>query len=234
MYNRLGNFNRIIGDSLNAIECFRKALQLEPHNSDVLINLARLLFKLKFYDDAIILTRKSIEYIRHGRLPWFQHFTLAEIYKLNGFDKEAFTHVKYALKLKPGHENSMKLATELASKNIIENSQFFYLFRFFEAIFTILMDSAPSFYLQLFFHVFILVFLVIFGIIYSFLNILFDDREVTNILFKNKSIRSSITKLGVSSTQSAYDSSILANDVKSYKKLCRLHMRLKKSSIQGN
>ena len=56
------------GDAPNALECFRKALYLEPHNSDVLINAARLLYKLKLYDDAIYLTQKSLEYVRQDRL----------------------------------------------------------------------------------------------------------------------------------------------------------------------
>jgi tetratricopeptide (TPR) repeat protein len=58
----------LTGDAPNALECFRKALYLEPHNSDVLINAARLLYKLKLYDDAIYLTQKSLEYVRQDRL----------------------------------------------------------------------------------------------------------------------------------------------------------------------
>jgi tetratricopeptide (TPR) repeat protein len=177
LYNRLGNFHRMIGDSQNAIECFRKALSLESHNSDVLINLARLLQKLDFHEDAIYLTRKSIEFIRADRLPWFQHFTLAEIYKLNGFEDEALVHVKYCLKLKPGYVNAVKLLNELTSKNIIQNLQFPFLFQMFETVHSVLLGSAPSFYLQLFFHLFIIVFLIFFGIIYSLLNILFEDKD---------------------------------------------------------
>lgn len=102
-YNRLGNFNRIIGDAESSIECFRKALEIEPHNPDVLINLARLLVKLRYYDDAIYLTRKSIDFMQPQRSPWFQHFTLGEIFHAKGLDAQALAHVRLSLKLKPGY-----------------------------------------------------------------------------------------------------------------------------------
>ena len=95
----------MIGNAWQSVECFRKALYIEPYNSDVLINTARLLLKLKYYDDAIFLTRKSLEYIRSDRSPWLQHFTLAEILKINGYLEEAELHIEYTLKLKPNYMN---------------------------------------------------------------------------------------------------------------------------------
>ncbi len=105
LFNRIGNFYRITGNALQSVECFRKALSLEPYNSDILINLARLYLKMHHYDDAIFLTRKSIEYIRSDRSPWLQHFTLAEILKTNGYLDEAELHIQYTLKLKPNYSN---------------------------------------------------------------------------------------------------------------------------------
>lgn len=218
--NRLANFNRIIGDGPNAIECFRKALSLEPHNSDVLINLARVLFKLKFYDDAVYLTRKSIEYIRSQRSPWFQHFTLAEIYHSTGHDHQALAHVRIALKLKPTHANSMRLATELASKTFIESSRFISVFRLFEKIFTFLTSSAPSFYLQLFFHLFILVFLVLFGLIYSLVTVIYE--------FRGPHVGGKTDKL-LDLTRSKFQISFLASQTKSSKKTTKLRFRIQKS-----
>lgn len=58
LYNQIGNFWRIKGDTRQAIECFRKALAITPTNSDVLLNLARVLFHMQYLDDAIHLTRK--------------------------------------------------------------------------------------------------------------------------------------------------------------------------------
>lgn len=58
LYNQIGNFWRIKGDTRQAIECFRKALAIMPTNSDVLLNLARVLFHMQYLDDAIHLTRK--------------------------------------------------------------------------------------------------------------------------------------------------------------------------------
>jgi tetratricopeptide (TPR) repeat protein len=108
LYNRIGNYHRIVGNAHQSIECFRRALLLEPHNSDVLINLARLLLKLKLHDDAIFLTRKSLEFIRADRSPWLQHFTLAEVLKANGYLDEAELHAEYTLKLKPNYSNGKR------------------------------------------------------------------------------------------------------------------------------
>lgn len=221
----MGNFNRIIGQSHEAIECFRKALNLEPHNSDVLINLARHLYHLKKYRDAIFLTQKSIEYLPKSRLPWFQHFTLAEIYFTLGMDSQALEHIKYALKMKPQHVHALKLATELASKRFIENSYFvIYFCRLFKTVFIYLMHSAPSFYLQLFFHVFILVFLLLFGLIYSILNAILDEDQTTTLSF-------TIWRFTFTSNGLEYDLSVTQptqNEQNKFRKIPRLHYRFRK------
>lgn len=44
LYNQIANFHRIKGDVMLSIECFRKALSINPTNSEVILNLARVLF----------------------------------------------------------------------------------------------------------------------------------------------------------------------------------------------
>ena len=61
LYNQIGNFWRIKGDTSRSIECFRRALAVSPNNADILLNLARVLFLLQYLDDAIFLTRRSLE-----------------------------------------------------------------------------------------------------------------------------------------------------------------------------
>lgn len=180
LYNRVGNFYRLIGDTTNAIECFRKALHLEPHNSNVLINLARLLQKLEFYDDAIYLTRKSIEYLQYDRAPWFQYFTLGEIYKENGFYDDALTYVQYSLKLKPKNANAIRLLNELNTHKLYQTMSLTALVQYVHRVGSILIGSAPSFYLQLLFHLIIILFLMMFGACYNLLNILFEPSQLEN------------------------------------------------------
>lgn len=58
LFNQIGNFWRIKGNATMSIDCFRRALSISPMNSEVLLNLARVLFNLQYLDDAIYLTRR--------------------------------------------------------------------------------------------------------------------------------------------------------------------------------
>lgn len=102
IYNQIGNLWRVKGDTYLAIECFRKALALSPRHSDALLNLARVLFNLHYLDDAIQLTRQSLDAAPQDQNTWLQHFTLGEILKAYGHNAEAQLHLKHALDLNPG------------------------------------------------------------------------------------------------------------------------------------
>lgn len=39
LYNQIGNFWRLKGDTYKSIECFRRALAVSPHNAEVIITL---------------------------------------------------------------------------------------------------------------------------------------------------------------------------------------------------
>ncbi|XP_043208521.1 tetratricopeptide repeat protein 17-like [Amphibalanus amphitrite] len=82
LYNQIGNFWRVKGDASKAIECFRRSLAVSPNNAEVLLNLARVLFNLQYLDDAIFLTRRSLEVQPPDQNAWLQHFTLGEILKV--------------------------------------------------------------------------------------------------------------------------------------------------------
>lgn len=104
VYNQIGNFWRIKGNTQISIECFRKALYLTPNHPDVLLNLARVLFNLQFLDDAIFLTRRSLEMQPPDQNAWLQHFTLGEILKSYGHYAEATHHFRHTLELKSGFQ----------------------------------------------------------------------------------------------------------------------------------
>ncbi|ESO09136.1 hypothetical protein HELRODRAFT_74694, partial [Helobdella robusta] len=115
IYNQIANFWRIEGDTYKSIECFRRALFLSPNNSDVLLNLARILFNLKYYDDAYELTRRSLEAQTPDQNSWLQHFTLAEIYRVRGLVKNAIHHFHHSLDLHPGFQPAQKHLKEMES-----------------------------------------------------------------------------------------------------------------------
>lgn len=113
--NQVGNYWRIKGNTYQAIECFRRALSLSPDNSDVLLNLARILFNLKYYDDAIFLTRESLKKKREEQDAWLQHYTLGEIHKAIGQYPEAILHFKKVLELNPSFHAAEVYLRELKS-----------------------------------------------------------------------------------------------------------------------
>lgn len=113
LYNQLGNFWRIKGDARRSIECFRRALAVSPHNAEVLLNLARVLFNLQYLDDAIYLTRRSLEVQPPDRNAWQQYLTLGEIFKAYGHYQEAALHLRHALELRPALEPALQALAEM-------------------------------------------------------------------------------------------------------------------------
>lgn len=112
-FHQLGNFWRIKGDPRRAIECFRKALAVSPHNAEVLLNLAKVLFHLQYLDDAIYLTRRSLEVAPPEKGVWQQYFTLGEIFKAYGHYQEAQIHFRHTLDLNPGYEPAIRMLKEM-------------------------------------------------------------------------------------------------------------------------
>ncbi|ESO84350.1 hypothetical protein LOTGIDRAFT_132288, partial [Lottia gigantea] len=101
VYNQIGNFWRIKGNTQLSIECFLKALTLSSQESGILLNLARVLFNLQYLEDAIKLTRESLKYQDANENSWLQHFTLGEILKAYELFDEASFHFKQCLELNP-------------------------------------------------------------------------------------------------------------------------------------
>lgn len=113
VYNQIGNFWRIKGNTQMSIDCFRKALSFSPDNADVLLNLARVLFNLQYLDDAIELTKRSLEMQRSDQNTWLQHFTLGEILKAYGHYQEASLHFRTTLDLNPGFQPAVAHLREM-------------------------------------------------------------------------------------------------------------------------
>jgi len=101
LYNQIGNFLRIKGDTYHAMECFRRALTISHNNPDVLLNLARMLLNLNYMKDAIYLAERSLDHEHPEQSTWLQHFTLAEILEKTGEFERARNHLQLALDENP-------------------------------------------------------------------------------------------------------------------------------------
>ncbi|XP_033113599.1 tetratricopeptide repeat protein 17-like [Anneissia japonica] len=111
--NQVGNFWRIKGNTRLAIECFRKALYVSPHNPDILLNLARVFYNLNYLNSSWVIAQQSLE-LKSCKGPdrnaWLQHYTLGEIHKAMGNVSEASDHFRHALELNPGlHQAELHL-----------------------------------------------------------------------------------------------------------------------------
>ena len=113
LYNQIGNFWRIRGDTQKSIECFRRALAVSPNNADILLNLARVLFNLEYLDDAIVLTRRSLEVQPPDQNAWAQHFQLGEILKAYCNYQEAALHLRHVLELKPNYGPALSALADM-------------------------------------------------------------------------------------------------------------------------
>jgi len=112
-YTWRGNYWRMIGDTLQAIQCFRKALEVSPRNSNVLLYLGRILFKLEYFDDAIFATKKSLKFREVGSNGWKQHFQLGEMEVATDNLKEAVHILRRAHRLRPDHEPLAKMVRDI-------------------------------------------------------------------------------------------------------------------------
>jgi len=117
VYNQIGNFWRIKGDTQKSIECFRRALALSPNNSDVLLNLARVLFNQHEFDDALELTRRSLEARAPNQNAWLQHFTIGEIHLARGHRHDAIQHFRHTLDLHPNFPPAIAHLRDLESES---------------------------------------------------------------------------------------------------------------------
>merc|ERR1719282_2321693 len=113
MYNQIANFWRIKGDTRASIECFRRALAVSPNNAEILLNLARVLFNLQYLDDAIFLTRRSLEVQPPDQNAWQQHFQLGEILKAYCHYQEAALHLRHVLELKPNYGPALSALADM-------------------------------------------------------------------------------------------------------------------------
>jgi len=113
IYNQIANFWRIKGDTQASIECFRRALAVSPNNAEILLNLARVLFNLQYLDDAIFLTRRSLEVQPPDQNAWMQHFQLGEILKAYGHFQEAALHLRHVLELRPFHAPALAILKDM-------------------------------------------------------------------------------------------------------------------------
>merc|ERR1719228_672006 len=113
IYNQIANFWRIKGDTQASIECFRRALAVSPNNAEILLNLARVLFNLQYLDDAIFLTRRSLEVQPPDQNAWQQHFQLGEILKAYGHFQEAALHLRHVLELRPDHSPALAILKDM-------------------------------------------------------------------------------------------------------------------------
>ena len=121
VFNQVGNLWRVKGNTLLAIECFRKALSVSPNDPDALINMARTLYNLKFIDDTLFLTKLSLHHKFPKSETWLQHYTLGEAYKVTKKYETAAAYFKKALELNPSLSRAEAHLRDLERQSSLTN-----------------------------------------------------------------------------------------------------------------
>ncbi|XP_066911659.1 uncharacterized protein [Clytia hemisphaerica] len=125
LFNQIANFLRINGDTYHAIECFRKVLTISYNNADALLNLARILYNLRFVNDAIFLAKQSLDHQPPEQTTWLQHYTLGEFFESNGEFERALSHFQMALDQNPAFHPAMISLKKLRKVPIPTSNNFY-------------------------------------------------------------------------------------------------------------
>ncbi|XP_052128921.1 uncharacterized protein LOC113213270 [Frankliniella occidentalis] len=142
LYNQIGNFWRIKGDTQKSIECFRRALAVSPDNAEVLLNLARVMLNLQYWDDALKLTVWSLD--KTDKNAWQQHFTLGEIFKAIGQYRNASAHLRHAVELKPDFEPAIELLRSIEEATNVHYYTLFIIFSLALAVLLVILVGCSS------------------------------------------------------------------------------------------
>ena len=126
LFNQIANFLRINGDTYHAIECFRKVLSVSNHDADALLNLARILYNLRFTNNAIYLAKQSLDNQPPDQTTWIQHYTLGEFLERNGEFERALTHFQMALDQNPAFHPAMINIKKLTKSPTVSISKHIY------------------------------------------------------------------------------------------------------------
>ena len=86
----------MIGNSFQAVECFRKAIFLEPLNYNILYNASLFFLHIEHYSEAFELIRQSIEAIKPKKVPYEYHLTLTSILDTYGIDSDNHFNLEYS------------------------------------------------------------------------------------------------------------------------------------------
>uniref|UniRef100_A0A1A9W940 Uncharacterized protein n=1 Tax=Glossina brevipalpis TaxID=37001 RepID=A0A1A9W940_9MUSC len=116
VYHHIGNYWRIIGDAVEAVKCFRRALDISPTESEIMFNLGKVLYNLQYLDDAIYMTRRSIEFQSPTHTVWPQYYMLGEILRTYGDIQGSLHYYRLALELNPTHELIVKALRDIDNK----------------------------------------------------------------------------------------------------------------------
>lgn len=125
LFNQVANFLRISGDTYHAIECFRKVLVISHNNADALLNLARILFNLRYVRDAIYLAERSLDQHSPEQNTWLQHYALGEFFEGNGEYERALSHFQMALDQNPAFHPALLSLKKLGKVPAQKSTNFY-------------------------------------------------------------------------------------------------------------
>jgi len=92
------------GQTENAVESYRKAVQLDPNDIQTLVSFGNLLVECKLFDEALHIHEKIINRDKNSHEAYFR---IGNVYLLKSLHQKALEAYSMALRLKPDHLNAM-------------------------------------------------------------------------------------------------------------------------------
>eukprot|EP01029_Cantina_marsupialis_P028285 TRINITY_DN775967_c0_g1_i1.p1 TRINITY_DN775967_c0_g1~~TRINITY_DN775967_c0_g1_i1.p1 ORF type:complete len:294 (-),score=70.84 TRINITY_DN775967_c0_g1_i1:148-1029(-) len=146
LWGQLGNTWRATGDVSIALQCFRKALSLNDHDPDILLNVSVVLYNLGYFADALVFVEGGLEAAPYGVL---HHLTHGTVLQALSRDQEAIEAYETALSIQPEYEPVKQRLYHLKNGSFIDitlQKQLYQVFNVGSSVLTVLFFGFGIFF----------------------------------------------------------------------------------------
>lgn len=127
------------------------------------------MLRLKYYEDALLLTRKSLEFNKVKETSYLQLYTIGEILRNYGYTQDSIVNFNLALKIKPNYKPALRQLKQIEGEQTARDNKV----------------TFASFDFSISLNTFILIIILISGVICVVLSILYERNDAKQGGMKN-------------------------------------------------